>query len=93
MKISDYLSYGQRAAVPLKHLVKITGLHEREIRSMIERERRAGELIISDNRHGYFLAETQEDADRFVKSMRKRANEILTTAASVEKAANIGCEG
>ena len=89
MKISDFLGYGQSEAVPLKHLVTLTKLSEREVRLQIERERRAGELIISDNRHGYFLAETKEDADRFVKSMRKRANEILTTAASVEKAANI----
>lgn len=87
MKISDILSYGQGAALPLKHLVKVTGINERTIRLMIARERREGALILSDNLHGYFLADTQEEIERFVKSMRGRAQEILETTGIVEKAA------
>ena len=87
MRISDFLNHGQDGAVPLKHLVKITGLHERDIRSMIERERRAGALILSDNASGYYLSASAEETERFINSMRHRVGEILKTAACIEQAA------
>lgn len=63
VKIADLLGHGQSAAVPLRHLKELAGLPGREVRRMIEAERRAGALIISDNRHGYFLADTQEEVN------------------------------
>ena len=92
VKIADLLGHGQSAAVPLRHLKVLAGLPGREVRRMIEAERRAGALIISDNRHGYFLADTQEEVNQFVKSMLRRSGEIARTARMVGQAAEIGGE-
>lgn len=92
VKIADLLGHGQNAAVPLRHLKELAGLPGREVRRMIEAERRAGALIISDNRHGYFLADTQEEVNQFVKSMLRRSGEIARTARMVGQAAEIGGE-
>ena len=92
VKIADLLGHGQSAAVPLRHLKELAGLPGREVRRMIEAERRAGALIISDNRHGYFLADTQEEVNQFVKSMLRRSGEIARTARMVGQAAEIGGE-
>ncbi len=92
VKIADLLGHGQNAAVPLRHLKELAGLPGREVRRMIEAERRAGALIISDNRHGYFLADTQEEVNQFVKSMLRRSGEIAKTARMVGQSAEIGGE-
>ena len=92
VKIADLLGHGQNAAVPLRNLKELAGLPGREVRRMIEAERRAGALIISDNRHGYFLADTQEEVNQFVKSMLRRSGEIAKTARMVGQSAEIGGE-
>ena len=92
VKIADLLGHGQSAAVPLRNLKELAGLPGREVRRMIEAERRAGALIISDNRHGYFLADTQEEVNQFVKSMLRRSGEIAKTARMVGQSAEIGGE-
>ena len=55
MAIADLLGHGQENAVPLQHLMTLTGLDSRTIRQRIERERRAGIPICADNMTGYFL--------------------------------------
>lgn len=87
VRIADLLNYGENAAIPLQHLIRLTNWDARKIRIQIMTERRTGSLILSDNQHGYYLAETPAEVKRFVTSMRCRANEILETAASVERAA------
>lgn len=87
MRIADFLSRGQENAVPLRHLAAVTGERPRAVRRMIERERRSGVPILSDNERGYWLARDGAEAQRFIKSMRHRAHEILRTAAAVERAA------
>lgn len=61
----------------LRHLVAMTG---QEIRKAIERERRAGALIVNDNRNGYWLA---AEAQKFA---HHRARE---TARATEEAAGV----
>ncbi len=85
VKISEFLPCGQSNAVPLRQLQTLTNLDGRTIRRMIERERRNGVPILSDNQTGYFLAENDDERDTFVKSMLHRANEIRLTAAAIEK--------
>lgn len=85
-KIADLLSHGAENGVTLHHLEKMTGAPGREIRREIERERRSGELIISDNKNGYFLTDDQAEAQRFARSMRRRAAEIAKTARAIEEA-------
>lgn len=87
--ISHLLSIGQGNAVTLQHLVTLTGWPKRVIRKQIERERRAGVLILSDNRSGYYLAADEVEAQQFARSMRHRAGEILRTARAIEGAAGI----
>lgn len=89
-KIADFLSHGAENGVNLHHLEKMTGLSGREVRRKIEWERRAGALIISDNRNGYFMADNPAEAQRFAQSMRGRALEIMRTAEAVERAAGGG---
>lgn len=86
-EIASILGYGPQNALTKNDLVTLTGATERNVRLAIEGERRGGALILSDPIHGYFLAETQEQVDSFVRSMRNRAKEILLTASAVEKAA------
>lgn len=90
IKIADFLSHGAENGITLRHLEKMTGLPGREVRREIERERRAVELIISDNRNGYFLTDDPAEAKRFARSMKCRADQIIKTAQAVETAAGSG---
>ena len=85
--ISDFLGLGPEAGLTIHDLERITGRKGREIRKQIEQERRCGELIISDNQHGYFLTDDPGEAKRFSRSMCHRAREIMRTAVAVESAA------
>lgn len=88
-RISDLLAHGAEYGVTLHHLELMTGLPNREIRKQIEHERRGGALIISDNRHGYYLTDDPAEAQRFVRSMRHRAGQIIKTARAIEEAAGV----
>lgn len=85
VRIADFLGYGQSAAVPLHHLKELVDLPGREVRRMIQAERLRGVAILSDNICGYFLAETEQEKKRFVRSMRGRAAEIEAVADAVER--------
>lgn len=89
MGIAGLLSHGADHGVTLQHLKLMTGLPDREIRKQIEHERRGGALIISDNRHGYYLTDDPAEAQRFARSMRHRAGQIIKTARAVEEAAGL----
>lgn len=84
--VADFLNYGQENAVTQRELTAALHLSGRTIRHMIETERRAGAPICSDNQRGYYLAADEKELARFVQSMRRRAGEILQTAAAVEGA-------
>ena len=82
--VVELLSYGQQNAIPRRELESLTGWSGRMVRLMIEKERRAGIPILTDNANGYFLAENPAELEQFVQSMRNRAAEILKTAQAVE---------
>ena len=86
LRISDLLGRGQTAAVPLRHLVNVTGWDGRTVRRMIEQERRQGTPILSDNVSGYFLPQDETEIMLCVRSLRKRAKEIVRTAQAIENA-------
>jgi len=88
--IADFLGHGPENGVTLRHLEKLVDLPGREIRRQIERERRAGGLIISDNAHGYYLTDDPAEAQRFARSMQHRTREILRTVRAIEGAAGLG---
>lgn len=84
--IANYLLHGAENAIPRRDLMALTGYSDRELRRLIEAERRSGVPILSDNANGYFLPSNQEEIDRCVRSLRSRSAEIEATAAAIEKA-------
>lgn len=90
MRIADLLLHGAENGQTITDLERLTRCQSREIRKQIERERRAGALIISDNAHGYYLTNDPAEAQRFARSMQHRAREILRTARAIEGAAGLG---
>lgn len=90
IKIADLLPTGGENAVPLRHIKKMVDLPGREIRKMIQTEREQHIPIVSDG-NGYYLAKTEQEKNRFVRGMKRRAAEIVRVAESVE-VAEIGGE-
>ena len=85
-RVADLLLHGAENAIPRRDLMALTGMSDRELRLKIEVERRQGCPILSDNIHGYFLPGDKSERDRCVKSLRRRAGEIMETAAAIEQA-------
>lgn len=86
LRVSDVLCKGREHAQTMRELRRILNGDSRSIRLEIERERRSGCPIVSDCQRGYWLAETKEEIENFVRSMRARAFEIQRTAALVQMA-------
>lgn len=84
--VSSLLLEGRSNALHLADLVRLTGWPERDVRKAIQRERQRGSPILSDNKNGYFLPQSEAEKVRFVHSMRHRAKEILRAANAVERA-------
>lgn len=84
--ISELLYTGAENGTTLRELVALTGMNERLVRLEIQRERKAGKLILSNNRDGYFLPERPEDVRRFARSMSRRATEIASITRAAESA-------
>ena len=84
VRIADLLHKGRENGLTITDLVQLTGLDERIIRRRIHKERTDGFLIVSDNIHGYFLAENVDDVKRFVRSMSRRAREIIDVCWAAE---------
>ena len=84
--ISELLYTGAENGTTLRELVALTGMNERLVRLEIQRERKAGKLILSNNKDGYFLPERPEDVQRFARSMSRRAAEISSIARAAEAA-------
>ena len=81
--VSDLLHEGSENGMTLTELVQLTGEDERSIRR-IQRERKSGKLILSDNQSGYFLPGTEDEVKRFIRSMSRRAREISVVACVAE---------
>ena len=82
--ISDMLHEGAENGTTLSELVQLTGEDERSIRRRIQAERKAGKLILADNKSGYFLPASEHEVRRFIRSMSSRAREITTVACVAE---------
>ena len=86
LHIFELLQTGAENGVTLRELVAMTGMNERLVRLKIQQERKAGKLILSNNKDGYFLPERPEDVQRFARSMSRRAAEIAGVARAAETA-------
>lgn len=76
-EIADLLGHGPGNGLRLSDLVRLTGWPGRDVRRI---------PILSDNANGYFLPETEEDRAACVRSLRGRAQEILSVADAIERA-------
>ena len=79
IKIADYLGHSQESAVTGRELCALTGLDHRTIRAQIEQERRAGALIVADNKSGYWVTDDPAEAyeaARKLQSIPRNANPI-----------------
>ena len=86
LHISELLQTGAENGVTLRELVAMTGMNERLVRLRIQQERKAGKLILSNNKDGYYLPECPGDVLRFARSMSRRAAEIASVARAAETA-------
>lgn len=82
--ISDMLHEGAENGTTLAELVQLTGEDERSIRRRIQTERKAGKLILSDCKSGYFLPTSTLDIQRFISSMSRRSREIAAISHAAE---------
>lgn len=89
-RVSDFLAPGQQNAVPLRYLKDLLHLDGRKVRLMIRAERLAGMPILADNRTGYYLPGNDLERAWCVRSMRRRAAEIVKAADAIERAEDIG---
>lgn len=85
-EISQLLLCGVENAIPRRDLMALTRHHDRELRRLIEAERRQGVPILSDNKHGYFLPGSEDERLHCIRSLRSRAAEIEATATAIEMA-------
>lgn len=85
-RVSDYLLPGQQNAIPLRHLKDLLHLDGRKVRLMIRAERLSGTPILADNQTGYYLPGNDHERARCVRSMRRRAAEIVRAADAIEGA-------
>ena len=88
-EIAELLGHGPENGLHLSDLVRLTGWTEREVRRIIQAERLRGVPILSNCKDGYFLPETESDRAACVRSLRGRAQEILSVADSID-AAGVG---
>lgn len=84
--ISDLLHEGAENGTTLTELIQLTGEDERSIRRRIQTERKAGKLILSDCKSGYFLPTSTLDIQRFIRSMSRRSREIAAISHAAEDA-------
>ena len=85
-QVADVLGVGEENALRMEEIRRIIDGDARSIRLEIERERRMGVAICSNNKTGYYLAATRQEIETFCRSMRRRAAEIQKTAALVHLA-------
>ena len=84
--VSDLLHEGAENGTTIMELVQLTGEDERSIRRRIQAERKAGKLILSDCKSGYFLPTSTLDIQRFINSMSRRSREIAAISRAAEDA-------
>lgn len=90
--IADFLSCGEKNAVPLRYLTQITGLDGRIVRRKIQAERLNGTPICSNNVAGYYLPADDGERQRCIRSMQHRAAEIARTARAIAATLTVGGE-
>ena len=89
-EIMDILPEGKNNAISAEALTRILQLRsKRELQKRIERERKAGALILSSTTGGYYTSHNRAEIQEFVRTLESRAKHTflaLRTARRVLKA-------
>ena len=85
-RVKDSLRYGRENAIPSKSLAEILGFRTvRDLQKVIEAERAAGAVILSDpNGAGYYLSDDPEELRKFTKTLNARARNTMRAANSAQ---------
>ena len=82
--LQNHLHVGQARAIHKKELSKLTGISEDKIKRMVRRARIAGIQIMSGH-DGYYIAECDQDFERFKRMMTKQATSRFNVLRGVER--------
>ncbi len=82
-EILSLIPTGQRNARHVNEIAALLGMRNRELRKHIEYLRRGGYVIIGCDK-GYYLPETLEELEGYVKQEHARAMSILFTLKSAK---------
>ena len=83
------LRKGKTNAISRAELSAKTGLSDRNIRDNISKLRKQGIPVISNSdTKGYYIAETQEEFEHFIRENDKRAKDILYVSKQVKDGFN-----
>lgn len=88
-RVSDYIPTGSDAAIHLSALCSLTGASATSIKSAIHRERLEGKPILSGCL-GYWIAETAEEKQCFIRMMQKQAESRLIIVKAVGNGFDLG---
>lgn len=77
LNVQGFLLEGEANAMPMRELARLVGVSERQVRKIIERERRNGSMILSSD-NGYFLP--SPDCERYeIRRYIHRADARMVT--------------
>lgn len=82
--ISDYLSRGEKNAIPARDLAELIHGEKRDVFKMVRQERVAGNPICSNSK-GFFLAENNDELKRTIIRLYKQAKETKFVAETLQK--------
>ena len=76
-EIMDMLPEGKNNAISAETLTRMLQLRsKRELQKRIERERKAGALILSSTSGGYYTSRNRAEVQEFVRTLEARARQI-----------------
>lgn len=74
LKIMDVLPEGKNNAISTEALTRMLQLRsKRELQKLIERERKAGALILSSTTGGYYTSHNRAEVQEFCRTLESRA--------------------
>ena len=82
--ITSYIPTNKESAVSREMLCKWTGLSDRVVRSMIEKARNEGVMILNFGQ-GYYISEDVDELQRYYAQERRRAVSILCRLKTLRK--------
>lgn len=88
--VYDELASGKENAISTADLCKRLDLKSsRELRKLVEIERKAGKVILSSSTGGYYKAANKAEIEEFVKMTERKGIHTLAAVQSAKKALEV----